>query len=242
MKNRFETVVLAVSVSALLVGCASSGSVKPDSQALRNVRTIAIVKVPNPKQYTVMNAGSPMAAMGAAGALMMVADAKHNQKGLMGAIARTHFRYGQQLTRDLERALRADGYRVRVITVRNKKSKKFLANYKGLMHRGIDAVMDVETINVGYETQNWPTSPYWRPEAAIKVRLASRTGSGMAYEQKFMYGYHNPFEGGTNLDAPKRFHFASKKAMESASDRTLVDGLKDSAKAIASAVQAKLAR
>ncbi len=233
--------VMVLSLSALLVGCASS-QVKVAKTSLQGVHTIAIVSVPNPKQYTVMDAGSLKAAMGAVGGLMMVADAAHNQKGLMGAIARTRFSYGRELTRDLQAALRADGYRTRVITVRNKDPKKFLANYNGLLGHGVDAVLDVETPVIGYETQNWATSSFWRPAAQVKLRLTTRTGSGAAYEEKFMYGYHNPFMSGTDLDAPKKFHFADKKAMESASDSTLIAGLKDSSRAIASAVQAKLSR
>jgi hypothetical protein len=46
----------------------------------------------------------------------------------------------------------------------------------------------------------------------------------------------------TDLDAPATYQFASKEAMEAASDEQLIGGLKDAAKAIANTVAAKFTK
>lgn len=54
-----------------------------------------------------------------------------------------------------------------------------------------------------------------------------------------MYGYHNPFMSGTDLDAPEAYHFDNKEALFASSER-IVAGIKDSVEAVADQIQRNL--
>ena len=241
MKCRYVA-VLGVAIAALgLSGCGSA-PVKVDTQALSRVHTVAIVKAPEPTQYTVINKGSLAGAFGAAGGAAIAADAEKDQKGLLGALARNKFSFAEQLTADLQGALKAKGYQTRLVTAKREKPGDMLKEHTSLMGTGVDAVLDVAMLNVGYSTENWMTSPFWRPEARVEVALYARGGTSALYDETFMYGYHNPFMSATNLDAPEQYHFKNKEDMEGAGDKVLVGGLKDAANAIAQAVANKLTK
>lgn len=233
--------ILVVLAASALAGCAASTPVKVDSQAMSGIRTVAIVKAPEPREYTVINKGSLTAAMGAVGGAAIALEAQKNQKGFLGALARTKFSFADQLTADLEAALQARGYKTRVVAVQRGEPHKLLGDYASMTTPDVDAVLDVATKGVGYATQHWMNSAFWRPEAYVQVGLYARGGAPV-YEETFMYGYHNPLMSATDLNAPEAYRFANKEAMEAASDNTLVDGLKDASRAIATHVAAKLAQ
>ena len=243
---KFRSVLLVVMVAAVSVlsACGVSVPIKKDSQVLTGIRTLAIVKVPEPFEYSVINRGSAATAFvgGAIGGAMMALDAQKDQKGLLGALARARFSFADQLTADLKKSLGAAGYAVKVIEVPRGNPAKFLDDHAKLMTEGADAVLDVAVTSVGYSTEHWMFSPFWRPEAWLKVGLYSKAGGEPVYAQTLMYGYHNPLATAIDLDAPAAYRFDSKEAMEAAGDNILIGGLKDASQAIAAKVAEQLAR
>lgn len=238
-----KVLVCLTALAALtLGGCNATAPVKPDRQTVSAIRTIAILKAPEPNEYTVIDKGSLGGAMGAVGGAAIALDANKNQKGLLGALARSRFSFADALTTELQTALRGRGYETRVVSAPRPAPHKLLGDYGALGGPGVDAVLDVATRSAGYATQHWLTSSFWRPEAAVEIGLYSRNAGALVYGGTFMYGYHNPFMSATELDAPATFRFASKDAMEAASDEQLVAGLKDAAKAIAARVATDFAR
>jgi len=231
---------IAFGIVFLLAGCGSAPT-KVDKASLQGIHTIAVVEVPQPRQYTVMNAGSIMGAMGAVGGAMMAMDAHKNEKGLLGAEARTKFNYSLTVTRDLISALRKDGYDVKLIRVKYTNPMKLLENPQAMIPSDVDAVLDTSIRDVGYKTENWAYSAYWRPAAFMEVRLTRKDGTSI-YQEKFMYGYHNKFMSATDLDAPEMYHYKNKAAMEAASDSKLIHGLMDASQAIANSVQTQLSK
>lgn len=237
----FWFVVMVAAVSALSA-CGGSVPIKKDSQALAGIRTLAIVKVPEPYEYSVINRGSMAAGFGAIGGAMMALEAQKDQQGLLGALARTRFSFADQLTADLKKSLGAAGYSVKVIEVPRSNPAKFLDDHAKLITDGADAVLDVAVSSVGYSTEHWMFSPFWRPEAWLKVALYSKAGEEPVYAQTLMYGHHNPLVTAIDLDAPTAYRFDNKEAMETAGDNTLIGGLKDASQAIATKVAEQLAR
>jgi hypothetical protein len=74
-------------------------------------------------------------------------------------------------------------------------------------------------------------SPHWRPASQVHVAMVdSRTGQKI-YTEKFMYGYHNPFMSGTDIEAPEKYHFDSTEELF-ASDKILIKGLDHSVDAV----------
>lgn len=242
MKLRRLAVIGATVAVLGLAGCGGTAPVRVDTQTLAMVHTVAIVKAPEPNEYTVINKGSPAAAMGALGGAAIAMQANKDQKGLLGALARKKFSFADQLTTDLQKTLQQKGYKTKVVVVKRESGRDLLKDHNALMAQGIDAVLDVATMEVGYSTEHFMFSPFWRPEARVEVGLFPRGGDKAAYDETFMYGYHNPLMSGTDLDAPDKYHFNSRDEMEAAADDTLIGGLKDASMTIAQTVADKLAR
>jgi len=217
---------------ALVPGLAYAEAVPNPSQ----INTVAIIRVPEPTEIVVMGKGSLALAFGAIGAFAVAADAM-NQKGLFGAISRTKFSFADQLTQDLSAALAERGLKTQLVNADRKgRPDKLLEDYSSFQTAGTDAILDVSTVALGYATEHFLFSPHWRPEAHVRVALISRASSQRLYEERIMYGLHNPFMSAAKLDAPKQFQFADQEAMDAADDATLIGGLKDASKAIAAHV------
>jgi hypothetical protein len=75
------------SAAALLAGCASPvPKIDAAPSAIASVKTIAVIRSPEPKTYTVMNFGHPGMAFGAIGGLIAAADQQNKQERLTKAM------------------------------------------------------------------------------------------------------------------------------------------------------------
>lgn len=201
------------------------------------INTVAIIHVPEPTEIVVMGKGSLAMAFGAIGAAAVAVDAHTNQKGLLGAITRTKFSFADQLTQDLSAALAARGLKTLLVSADRKgRPDKLLEDYSAIQATGAEAILDVSMVALGYATEHFLFSPHWRPEAHVRVLLVSRVASQPLYEERIMYGLHNPLMSAAKLDAPKQYQFADQDAMDAADDATLIGGLQDASKAIAAHV------
>ena len=196
------------------------------------ISTIALIRVPDAREIITMNKGSLALVLGGIGGVLVAADAS-NQKGLLGAIARTKFSFSDQLTQDLIAALTARGIKTQLVNAdRNGRPDKLLEDYSVITTQGAEAILDVSMLSLGYATEHFLFSPHWRPDVSVRAALVLRTSSQRLYEERIMYGLHNPLMSGAKLDAPKQFQFANQDAMDAADDATLIGGLKDASTAI----------
>lgn len=206
-----------------------------------SIKTIAIIRVPQPMDIVAIDKGSLGVALGGLGAGAVALDAHLNKKGLLGAIARSKFSFPDQLTQDLNEALLARGFKTQLVDADRKgRPDKLLDDYAAILPSDADAVLDVSLIMLGYSTEHYLFSPHWRPEASVWVALIPRTAAEPVYKERIMYGWHNVFMSAAKLPAPKEYQFANREAMDQADDATLVGGLKDASKAIAAHVASKL--
>lgn len=233
MKRRLFIVGALVGVSLLSACGPATMAIKPEVRS--ELRSIAIIRIVEPVNYTMFNRGSLMLAAGAVGGAVTAAAAERDAKTVGAAMQRSKFAFGQQLTEDLERTLKAAGYRTVIVQQTRESPAKLLEDYSRVT-APVDAVLDIAIEAVGYSTENWATSPHWRPEAWTHVALYMPKSKEVIYREKLMYGYHNPFMSATKLDAPSQFHFQNQDALLAAGDRILADGLKDAARAIAAHV------
>jgi hypothetical protein len=178
---KMRNILMCVTGFAVLAlgGCGASVPVKVDPQAFSSIRSVAIVKAPEPREYTVIDKGGMASALGAVGGAAIALEANKNKKGLLGALARTKFSFADELTTELQMALSKRGYQTKVITAQRTEPHKLLGEYGALATSNVDAVLDVATKGVGYATQHWLNSSFWRPEAYVEVALYSR-GAGTA--------------------------------------------------------------
>lgn len=207
------------------------------------IESITLVSVPEPLEYVTMNKGSAAGALGAIGGALMALDGYEKTKGLLGALARSKFSFSEQLTQDLSATLGAGGYRVAMATAdRGGRPDKLLDDYAAIWAASgeSDALLDVSVVNVGYSTEHFMFSPFWRPDVMVRASLVLRTTGERLYEERIMYGYHNMFMSGAKLDTPKEYQFADQDALNAADDATLINGLKDASRRIAAHIAEKM--
>lgn len=182
-------------------------------------------------QLRMLNLGSGMAAMGAVGGAMIAAGEESAKLNKM--LESENFSFQKQLTQDLQQQLKRAGYKTMVVKVTREDSRSLLEDYSQLRIKGADAILDVVVTNVGYVTEHFMFSPHWRPEARVFVAMAKPLSTENIYQDTMMYGYHNPFMSGTNLDASEAFQFAEKEGVFDAGAVKIVSGLKDASEQIA---------
>lgn len=220
----------------LLAACAPSAvSIKAEDK--KSIQTIAILEIEEP-QLRMLNLGSGMAAMGAIGGAAIAAGSESEK--LHKILQTNNFSFRKQLTQDLQQKLKSAGYKTMVVKVPREDSRSLLEDYSKLRIDGADAILDVVVTNYGYVTEHFMFSPHWRPEARVFVAMAKPMSSEAIYQDTMMYGYHNPFMSGANLDASKAFQFAEEEDVFSAGAPKIISGLKDASGKVASHISKAL--
>ncbi len=222
----------------LLTGCgASKMAVRPDATA--QIQRIALITVQEPAAYTAQDFGNPGMMFGAIGGAVAGSSSANAGKSVNQIAQDADYRAGSQLTNELKARLNNAGYQVELITLTREKENKLLENYQSIDAAGADAVLDVVIENIGYATEHPMLSPHWRPSSQIRVAMVKANSGEKIYSEKFMYGYHNPFISGTDLDAPKEYHFKNKEQLFADGDK-LIAGMQKSIVEVAQQVQENL--
>lgn len=224
-----RNIILLAFVALISVGCGNgitSIAIKPN--AVKNIRSIAILEIKKPT-YQVMDFASATPW----GAIAEQNRAKEIHPKFVGILNKEKFTFNKYLTKELHRALRKAGYKTYAIKVKRKDGKLFLDNYKKYSSSKVDALLDVAPFTAGYALENYLLSNFWRPENKTFVRLVKARDGAVLYEDTLMYGYHNPFMSGFELDAPKKYHFDNRDDLFKAGNKVIVGGLKDAAKSVA---------
>lgn len=226
--------------AALLTGCgAGTMAVKPELKA--QIHSVALIRVAEPPVYVANDFGNPGMMFGAVGGAAVGAGAVTAGEKITQIARGAGFSAAERYTAALEARLRAAGYDVKIVDVPRPKPGKLLEDYTVVDAQGADAILDVALESFGYATEHPMFSPHWRPAAQVKVAMVARATQAVVYQEKFMYGYHNPLMSGTDLDAPDSYHFKNREALF-ADEGRLVAGLNDSVESVARATGDALAK
>lgn len=229
MKNKLRIFSIVI-LMALVTGCGSTRmAVKPEVAS--RIHSIALIRVGEPEAYVAQDFGNPGMMLGAVGGAVAGASSANAEKSVTQIVTDRDYAAGRDLTQLLESRLRDMGYEVQVVSVERKDKDKLLEDYRGVETGGADAILDVVIESIGYATEHPMFSPHWRPASQIRVALVDSRSGEKLYAEKFMYGYHNPFMSGTDLDAPATHHFKNKDALF-ADGKKLVAGIQDSVRAV----------
>lgn len=209
-------------------GAPDNISIKPETT--KNIRTIAIIEAEE-APLRMMNLGSGAAAFGAIGGAAIAAGSKAEQLQII--LKHESFDFSKQLVSDLKRSLASSGYKVSVIKANRKDKYKLMEDYSGVNSNGADAIIDVVITNIGYVTEHFMFSPEWRPESRVFIKMITSRDQQVIYQDTMMYGYHNPFMSGVDIDAPKQFQFENEESVFKAGNKIIVAGLKDASAKIA---------
>ena len=232
--------LLPAAGAGLITGCGTTSmAVKPEATA--NVKTVALIEVADPPAYVGNDFGNPGMMFGAVGGAAAGASAASTGGRITAIASEAKYDYSDRLTGELAEQLRAAGYEVKVVSVSRAESHKLLESYEAVPADGVDAIIDVAVKDVGYATEHPMFSPHWRPSASVYIAMVDSSTGAEIYGQKFMYGYHNPFLPGTDIEAPEAYHFKGKD-MLFADEAKLLDGLDHSIDAVVSEISRALAK
>jgi len=107
---------LAVAAAVLVSACAGPvPQIAASSSQLQGTRTVAVVRPPEPRTYTVMNFGHPGMAFGLIGGLVASSDMATKQDRLTTAFKADHAAVCGHLAEEVAAKLAAAGYEARVI-------------------------------------------------------------------------------------------------------------------------------
>lgn len=236
-----KTFLIGLAATAVLLsGCGSAPvALRPD--ATGRIKTVALITVSEPQAYVANDFGNPGLMFGAVGGIVAGTSSANAGKSLNQIVQGAGYSAGEDFTRSMQALLAKAGYSVSVIKVPREKAGELLSTYESIDTGGADAVMDMAIQSMGYATEHPMFSPHWRPASIVYVALVDSRTREKLYSEKFMYGYHNPFMSGTNLDAPKTYHFKDKDSLFADSDK-LVAGMKDSVNAVTRKVAENLSK
>lgn len=227
-------------VAVLLSGCGTAPvALRPDVTS--KIKTVALITVSEPQAYVANDYGHPGVMFGLVGGVVAGMSTVNAGKNLNQITQASGFTAGENLTRSMQDQLVKAGYKVSVIKVAHEKSGELLNSYESIDAGGADAILDLAIQNIGYATEHPMFSPHWRPASIVNVALVDTRTHEKLYSEKFMYGYHNPFMSGTNLDAPTTYQFQNKDSMFSDSNK-LIAGMQDSVNAVTRKVAENLSK
>lgn len=230
-----RNIILLISVAVVSFGCGGPSSILVKPGATKNIRSIAILEIKEPL-YQVMDLSSTTAW----GAIAEQDRAKEIKPKFVGILKKERFSFNKYLTSQLHRSLRKEGYKTYSIKVKRSEKSLFLASYKKYKSSKVDALLDINPLTAGYVVENALFSSHWRPETKTYVRLVNAKDESIIFQDTLMYGYHNPFMSGFDLDAPKKYHFEERKDIFKAGNKIVIAGLKDAAKSVAAHVAKEL--
>lgn len=240
---RTKTILIGLTTAAVLLSGCGSTPIASRPEATGKIKTVALITVAEPPTYYASDSGNPslMLGGGLVGGVITGVSSASAGKSLNQIAQEAGFTAGENLTRSMQDRLTKAGYTVTVIKAPREKVGELLKSYEGINAGGADAILDVAIQSIGYATEHPMFSPHWRPASIVHVALVDSKSHEKLYSEKFMYGYHNPFMSGTDLDAPSTYHFQSKDSLFSDSKK-LIAGMQDSVEAVTQRVATNLAK
>ena len=232
---KIKNIMLSGLVAVVLIGCGGPSAIMIKPDATKNIRSIAILEIKKPI-YRVMDLGSATPW----GAIAEQNRAKEIQPKFLGILKKEKFSFHKYLTSQLHRLLRKQGYKTFAIKVKRDEKDIFLKNYAKYKSSKVDALLDINALTAGYVVENAMFSSNWRPETKTFVRLINRRDEAILYQDTLMYGYHNPFMSGFDLDAPEKYQFDEREDLFKAGNKVIVGGLKDAANQVAAHIAKQL--
>jgi hypothetical protein len=210
MRIRKMVLLGAALVAVALSGCTANGGYKAykSSPGDAPIKSIVLLTPMNPDHYVIIEQGTASGQLGMAGALAAMQGDGSKEAQMNTFLKNGGFDFGPQFTQRLQKKLADAGYSVSIIAV--ERSKPMGMAKVPAEAAQADAVIDTAIWHVGYGNVSI-IDPAYRP--AIKVDVRMTRGANKVYGETLMYGYHNHFMAGTDLDAPGSYFFNGYAAL-----------------------------
>lgn len=216
----------------VLVGCASPvPRIDVAQEKLAKIKTISVVRVPEPKTYTVLNIGHPGVAFGLIGGLIAAADQNSKQETLSKAYREQGIAINNVLVAELVKQLNAQGF----IAQEQDAPWKEVDNSHSLKFEDIqstaDAVLVVSPTIEGFVSPQGSTS--YLPTITAPATLLGDDKKNPMYRGFHAVGWRPPAEGWRSTEAKNTYpNFGALMADPKASAQSLEDAARDLAQSV----------
>jgi len=203
--GRALAAALLLGVLALLASCSGAPKLRPDAATLGSIKRVAVLTIPEPGEYSIRAAGSPMLAFGLLGAAIAGMDQSMRSEQFTTALRGTGFRLSSEFTDRLVAALESAGYEVeRTPNAGGVEGGKQLPD-SPKVGVNAEAIFIVTPTVVGYIAPKLLAT--FRPALGARVEVAGADGTTVIFRESYMYGW-NPGGRTTLLAASDSFCFA----------------------------------
>lgn len=228
---------IVLTVSLAFSGCASVPRVEPDKAALKTARSIALLRVQEPKAVDVANLGGAAGAFGLIGGIVQGINNNNRTEEFMKALRERKHSFAEPLAQKLVESLQGAGYQV-VITdqqpkpAADKKSDDFSA-----ITVPEDLILLVWIAHTGYVSE--PYSLHYEPWILLNAHALDARTKKTLYRKTFSVGYNIKIKQVTHIPADERYNFQSQPEIMKRLDEAIT-GLVDSHNLAALAISADL--
>ena len=247
MKPKFFNLLsILIGLLTATTGCATTfPRMEFDRFANPSVQKIAILRVPEPLEYTVQNTSAANYAFGLVGAAVSGGIQQSRTDEFTQATTKQGIAVGSRITEAIEAELKQRGYEVTLVT----STRLALAatdarpslDYSHVS-TDADAILDVRLESAGYISVSG--SPDYVPYIQVTARLGSMKGKSLLYFQTILYGLEGPLNSTDGIDyltGPGNYSYDSfDKLMAHSQDAQFA--LTEGASSIARSIAAGLGR
>ncbi|HRQ59889.1 MAG TPA: hypothetical protein PLN31_20935 [Azoarcus taiwanensis] len=210
-----------------LAACAGPGPrIDANVEALAKVRSIAVIRAPEPSTYMVVNFGHPGAAFGLVGGLFAAADQNSKQDRLSEAIAASGHSVTASLAKSVADMLSRAGFETVI-----EDSVTDGSGGKEMIQSNADAVLVIAPRIIGFLAAG-ATSDYL-PTVAVVATLHENGAGTHLYRGSHVAGYQP--KGGEWRTSPAGATFANFDALMANPERS-AQSLTEAAKAVATTI------
>lgn len=229
----------AMVLSLVFSGCASVPRVDPDKAALQSVRSIALLRVQEPRAVEVANIGGTAGAFGMIGGIVQAVNNGNRTEEFVSALRQRNQSLAEPLTIKLRDLLQEAGYQVNVSDQQPKPSTDKKSDDFSAITVTEDLILLVWIGRTGYISE--PYSLSYEPWVFLTVRALDARTKRDVYWKSFTVGYNMKIKQAVNIPADARYRFKSHPEIMQRLDEAIT-GLIESHNLAAQAIVADLNR
>jgi len=223
--------------AAMLAACGAMPKIDGDPAKLSAIRSIAVIRAPEPRVYTIVNLSHPGMMFGLVGGMIAASDAEDKAHLLSKAYHDQGTAVAATLAQKIADALRREGYETRVedgnwVEKDGKRTLEFAA-----IQSDADAVLVATPTIIGFVAPHLGADYY--PTITVGATLLGKDRKEKVYVGFHASGWEMKREGWHNTPAPVTYpHFSDLMA----DTRASAASLDAAAEAIATTIAADLKR
>lgn len=197
--------LLAVLLASSLLGCVSVPKV--ELQRRSSIKTVTLLKIPEPAIQPVMNIGGPSGAFGLVGGLVQAGLNDTHTKAYTQLVKERQIVFAPLLEQELTRQLNSAGYQVvyseeRPIVKEDNRTVDYSA-----IHTDADAILHVWFTTIGYMSP--PSKVSFQPWVDVRVRVLDPKSKSDLYFKTFACGYELRAENVVYVQAGLQYEYDS---------------------------------